>query len=308
MGKKGRVVNCPLGPKSTKRARQTPAASSSQQLAATLAEVETTSALQAAKVLNTALAVNQQVQIHPNTVEEGQEGGGPPLSVNFDRPEPSPDDSEHSSIPSSPIVNPPTPALTVGSAHKKLKDAQATFSEANKKLDELSRSNPQYTEAYFDAQWNRQRCLQLAAMEDTSLSKLEERVVELVDMEENLREAQAQLRRLKTRRRQQARNRGNHVDHELLLSLPNSILLMEEAIESVVTALGSEEFSNIRQASTEPLDKQEILEQMMILWGEEEEEFRLPLDEIEVEDEYKLDCRKAGDDGLGMLMMNNWHR
>lgn len=46
---------------------------------------------------------------------------------------------------------------------------------------------------------------------------------------------------------------------------------------------------NAPSLEAEPLDEQEILEQRMILWGEEEEEFRLPLDEIKVEDEYEYE-------------------
>ncbi|EGG11931.1 uncharacterized protein MELLADRAFT_101746 [Melampsora larici-populina 98AG31] len=37
------------------------------------------------------------------------------------------------------------------------------------------------------------------------------------------------------------------------------------------------------------LDDQEVLEQRMLLWGEEEEEMRVPREEIEVEEEVELE-------------------
>ncbi|KAH9815143.1 hypothetical protein DFH28DRAFT_1126511 [Melampsora americana] len=111
-------------------------------------------------------------------------------------------------------------------------DSQKANSKAIEKLDQLLESNPRYTQEYFSAQWTRQQAQQLAAMEDKTLCKLEEHLVELLDYEEKLREAQSDS------------------DRQQALTLPALIVALEEAIASVVVDLGSQEFRNLNQTTS----------------------------------------------------------
>ncbi|KAH9807649.1 hypothetical protein DFH28DRAFT_914130 [Melampsora americana] len=122
-------------------------------------------------------------------------------------------------------------ANAVGSLRTKLKDAHTSFITAKSKLESLLASDVRYTPAYFADQWAIQRKLQLSAMEDQTVCALEESLIELLDLEEKLRDAQSQA------------------EQEQLLTLPTSIVAFEEAIASVVADLGHEEFRNLEVAS-----------------------------------------------------------
>lgn len=134
----------------------------------------------------------------------------------------------------------------VGSIQKKLKDAKESCGKAVKILNDLLKSNPRYTHEYFATQWTRQRALQLSAMEDEGRIKLEERLVELLDLEEKLKDAHTQIARLRNTR---IRNRSD-ADREQATTLPTSIVALEEAIATVVADLGSDEFRHLNEATS----------------------------------------------------------
>lgn len=80
--------------------------------------------------------------------------------------------------------------MTVGSLRKKLKDAHTSFNTATSKLGNLLTLNARYTPEYFNAQWDRQRTLQLSATENENVRDLEEQMIELLELEEKLRDSQ----------------------------------------------------------------------------------------------------------------------
>ena len=72
----------------------------------------------------------------------------------------------------------------------KLKETEALLDGGNTTLIWLENQNPIYTRNYFAAQWERQKTCQLEAITSLTFQKLEEKLVELLDQEENLKEAQ----------------------------------------------------------------------------------------------------------------------
>ncbi|KAH9815483.1 hypothetical protein DFH28DRAFT_1126225 [Melampsora americana] len=137
-------------------------------------------------------------------------------------------------------------ANAVGSARNKLSNAQASFKQENTKLNQLSVSNTIYTPEYFANQWTRQKSLQMSAMSDETVLKFEEQLTELLDLEEKLRDSHNQLSRLQ---RSRIENRST-AEHEQVITLPGSIVALEEAIAGVVSDLGSEEFRNLTHAQS----------------------------------------------------------
>ena len=72
----------------------------------------------------------------------------------------------------------------------KLKETEALLSHGAATLNQLGREEPIHTRDYFAAQWERQKTCQLEAITSLTFQKLEEKLVELLDQEENLKEAQ----------------------------------------------------------------------------------------------------------------------
>ncbi|KAH9818425.1 hypothetical protein DFH28DRAFT_888429 [Melampsora americana] len=126
------------------------------------------------------------------------------------------------------------------SASSKLRMAETTLDEASKVLQRLQAENPEYTIDYFAKQWERQKECQLAAMADGAAKKLEEHLVDLLDLEEKLRDALSQLSHLRRKRR----HNQTDAEREAAMTLPTSIVAFETEIGKVVEQLGSED-SNI---------------------------------------------------------------
>jgi hypothetical protein len=74
----------------------------------------------------------------------------------------------------------------------KLNTAEQRLGIASETLSKLEDQDNSYTMMYFSDQWARQRELQLAAMADDgdTQQKLEEHLVELLDLEEQVKDAQ----------------------------------------------------------------------------------------------------------------------
>lgn len=83
-----------------------------------------------------------------------------------------------------------TETFPVRSTWIKLKETEALLSHGAATLNQLGREEPIYTRDYFAAQWERQKTCQLEAITSLTFQKLEEKLVELLDQEENLKEAQ----------------------------------------------------------------------------------------------------------------------
>ncbi|EGF97418.1 uncharacterized protein MELLADRAFT_70011 [Melampsora larici-populina 98AG31] len=119
------------------------------------------------------------------------------------------------------------------------------FTDSQMKLDRLLQ-DPGYTIEYIKAQWARQRECQLKAIDTGSMKALTEKVAHLVGLEENLYESQKELREL----RRQRRHIRSEANEERIMRLPNSLTLIEEEINSVISELGAEEFRNIPGAAS----------------------------------------------------------
>lgn len=72
----------------------------------------------------------------------------------------------------------------------KLGTTQMTLDAALITLQQLNSENSSYTIGYFSEQWEQQRRCQLAAMANNSVHKLEKQLIELLDLEEQLKNAQ----------------------------------------------------------------------------------------------------------------------
>ena len=73
----------------------------------------------------------------------------------------------------------------------KLKTAEERLATASATLLRLQVKNEEYTYEYFAAQWDRQKNCQLAAMAEVGTKqKLEKHLIELLDFEEKLKNAQ----------------------------------------------------------------------------------------------------------------------
>ncbi|EGG13217.1 uncharacterized protein MELLADRAFT_86737 [Melampsora larici-populina 98AG31] len=127
----------------------------------------------------------------------------------------------------------------------RMKDMKKLFTDSQMKLDRLLQ-DPGYTIEYIKAQWARQRECQLKAIDTGSMKALTEKVAHLVGLEENLYESQQELREL----RRQRRHIRSEANEERIMCLPNSLTLIEEEINSVISELGAEEFRNIPGAAS----------------------------------------------------------
>ena len=73
----------------------------------------------------------------------------------------------------------------------KLKTAESRFDLASETLERLESQDASLTYGYFLDQWKRQREVQLAAIEERGIQeKLEEYLVKLLDLEEQVKDAQ----------------------------------------------------------------------------------------------------------------------
>ncbi|EGG08492.1 uncharacterized protein MELLADRAFT_84666 [Melampsora larici-populina 98AG31] len=124
----------------------------------------------------------------------------------------------------------------------KLKTAEQRLDSASATLEKLETRDESYTWVSFSDQWDRQRELQLAAMADgNAQQELEDWLVELLDLEEEVKDAHEELRRLRRKRQR------NWTDEEVesSLTLPASIVELEKSIADVTEELGSPEFRRL---------------------------------------------------------------
>ncbi|KAH9807993.1 hypothetical protein DFH28DRAFT_1079909 [Melampsora americana] len=128
----------------------------------------------------------------------------------------------------------------------KLKTAENRLYLASQTLESLESQDPSFTYGYFSDQWKRQREVQLAAIEERGVQeKLEEYLVKLLDLEEQVKDAQNELSRLRRKRR---RNR-TEAEMDQFLTLPSSIVSLEKAVADINLELGSPEFNQLRAAT-----------------------------------------------------------
>ncbi|KAH9807770.1 hypothetical protein DFH28DRAFT_937473 [Melampsora americana] len=113
---------------------------------------------------------------------------------------------------------------TVHSLLHKLETAEKTQMDNQNILDVLGVRRA-YTHAYFAAQWHRQKQIQAEFIGDTNVQQLENQIEELIEYEEDLREAKT------------------------LAGLPGHIAFLEEEVERVSLELGGDMFRNIPDAS-----------------------------------------------------------
>ncbi|EFP80172.2 uncharacterized protein PGTG_05397 [Puccinia graminis f. sp. tritici CRL 75-36-700-3] len=116
--------------------------------------------------------------------------------------------------------------------------------ESMNKLTEI-REKHNFTIEYLTEQWLRQRQCQLEAMETESEREMIKLVGDLVNLEDELQDAQDEIELLRAKRR---RTRTQE-EQERLELLPNTVTSLEEQIEILVDELGSEAFRNLPGAS-----------------------------------------------------------
>lgn len=77
------------------------------------------------------------------------------------------------------------------STEVKLKTAEAKLAASSNTLQRLQAKDISFTYGYFSSQWERQRECQLAAMEEGGVQeRLEKHLIALLDVEEEVKEAQ----------------------------------------------------------------------------------------------------------------------
>ncbi|KAH9810876.1 hypothetical protein DFH28DRAFT_1085386 [Melampsora americana] len=119
------------------------------------------------------------------------------------------------------------------------------LSEARGTLKFLHRSHG-HTEEYFKQQWERKKVIQSQTISQTSADYLEH-VGELVNLEEKLVEAQDQLETLEKKKRSRRRRHGQRKKETS--GLPNTLVLLEKAIERVTEKLGNVELCELTGTS-----------------------------------------------------------
>ncbi|KAH9809034.1 hypothetical protein DFH28DRAFT_1086996 [Melampsora americana] len=137
------------------------------------------------------------------------------------------------------------PALTVffveneaRSTELKLKIAEEKLAASSNTLQRLQAQDISFTYGYFSSQWERQRECQLVAMEEGGVQgRLEKNLIALLDMEEEVKEAQ------------KGRANRNEEEMEKFMSLPASIVAMDNAIVDIAEELGSPEFRDLQRAT-----------------------------------------------------------
>ncbi|KAH9807245.1 hypothetical protein DFH28DRAFT_916185 [Melampsora americana] len=127
----------------------------------------------------------------------------------------------------------------------KVKEYERLLVLSKETLLELLAKNPLYTHSYFSEQWERQKKCQLDAI-NVDVKNLEEKIAELLELEEKLEHAHTELKKLQRKRRRQ------RTEAEVLEihTLPSSIVEMQTAIETVREELGDPEFRQIHEFST----------------------------------------------------------
>ncbi|KAH9817981.1 hypothetical protein DFH28DRAFT_1081037 [Melampsora americana] len=128
----------------------------------------------------------------------------------------------------------------------RLSSSQKANTESVQKLNALRRRNPMYTQDYFKAQWNRQRECQLRTMVDETSQLLNERMNRLIELEEQHREAEDELKALKAKRR----HLRTASDRRKITHLPQAILILDEQIDELVKELGSDHYHHMPGASS----------------------------------------------------------
>ncbi|KAH9822566.1 hypothetical protein DFH28DRAFT_1181288 [Melampsora americana] len=126
-----------------------------------------------------------------------------------------------------------------------LRQTQKIMSEARGTLKFLHRSHG-HTEEYFKQQWERKKVIQSQTISQTSADYLEH-VGELVNLEEKLVEAQDQLETLEKKKRSRRRRHGQRKKETS--GLPNTLVLLEKAIERVTEKLGNVELCELTGTS-----------------------------------------------------------
>lgn len=77
------------------------------------------------------------------------------------------------------------------STQVKLNTAEGKCKVASDTLQRLQSQDPTFTYEYFSRQWERQKATQLAAMDDCGAQeKLEQHLIQLLDLEEQVKDAQ----------------------------------------------------------------------------------------------------------------------
>ncbi|EGF99574.1 uncharacterized protein MELLADRAFT_94273 [Melampsora larici-populina 98AG31] len=131
----------------------------------------------------------------------------------------------------------------------KVKIAEDRLEVASKTLQRLQARDESYTLEYFSSQWERQKRCQITAMADDAAEtqeRMEQCLLELLELQEEVKHAHEELNRLRRKRR---RNRTDE-DIAATLTLPASIVALETAILDVTEELGSEEFRRLHQATS----------------------------------------------------------
>ncbi|KAH9817035.1 hypothetical protein DFH28DRAFT_889845 [Melampsora americana] len=139
-----------------------------------------------------------------------------------------------------------TRANAVRASWIKVKEYERLLDNAKTTLDKLGTEKRIYTRDYFAAQWERQKTCQLEAISSLNFKKLEEKLAELLEQEEKLVEAHAELKRLQRKQRRH-RTEADVVD---ITTLPGSIVAMETAAQKAREELGDPEFQQIRENTT----------------------------------------------------------
>ncbi|KAH9813697.1 hypothetical protein DFH28DRAFT_1128352 [Melampsora americana] len=139
-----------------------------------------------------------------------------------------------------------TRANAVRASWIKVKEYERLLDNAKTTLDKLGTEKSIYTRDYFAAQWERQKTCQLEAISSLNFKKLEEKLAELLEQEEKLNEAHAELKRLQRKQRRH-RTEADVVD---ITTLPGSIVAMETAAQKAREELGDPEFQQIRENTT----------------------------------------------------------
>ncbi|EGF98999.1 uncharacterized protein MELLADRAFT_113026 [Melampsora larici-populina 98AG31] len=127
---------------------------------------------------------------------------------------------------------------------RRMKEMKKLFLDSQTRLNELC-MDPTYTIDYFKAQWDRQRECQLQVIDNKSIQALTERLAHLVELEEQLKESHLELKTLRRKR-----HRQTQAERHSVTTLPETMVVLEEEIDSVIEELGGDKFRNIPGATS----------------------------------------------------------
>ncbi|EGG09555.1 uncharacterized protein MELLADRAFT_104168 [Melampsora larici-populina 98AG31] len=153
--------------------------------------------------------------------------------------------------------------LLIRSVKRRFKEVEKRLVEAESALHKIQAQHPTHTIVYLETQWNRQRELQRKIISESAKDKRAQLSV-LIKLEEGLVEARNKLQVIEAK----SRMARTDEEHNALLRLPQTLVLLEQKALDLANELGSKHFHRSSDVS-----KAEMIE--LLYWNLVQETSRL---------------------------------